>query len=141
MDHVVLLRVSKDATEKQKAQMVDAIKSLCEIEGVETVTAGQSFTSARAGGYNYALRVRMKDKKYLKTYATDPKHVYVRDTFIAPILDKSSERSSAILAVDYETEEVSLNGAASSVGIGSVAAAFLFGALLGISVSKFSSRL
>jgi hypothetical protein len=106
VDHIVLLKLKSDVTEKQIQSLKDGASSLVEIDGVESVTIGSMFVEDwmqdRRGdpSINYGIRVRLASKECLKMYQTHPDHVKVIKEKIAPLLD------APVLAYDWVSPEV-----------------------------------
>ena len=105
VDHIVLLKLKSDVTEKQIQSLKDGAASLVKIDGVESVTVGSMFVDDwmqdRRGdqSINYGIRVRLASKECLKVYQSHPDHVKVIKENIAPLLD------APVLAYDWVSPE------------------------------------
>ena len=105
VDHIVLLKLKSDVTERQIQSLKDGAASLVKIDGVESVTVGSMFVEDwmqdRRGdqSINYGIRVRLASKECLKVYQSHPDHVKVIKENIAPLLD------APVLAYDWVSPE------------------------------------
>lgn len=95
VEHLVLFKLSPEATEEQKQQAIDGLKSLREkIPGILHLSAGRNF-SDRSQGYEIGLTVQFVDRAALDVYIPHPAHRECVDRFITPI-------KTDVIVVDYE---------------------------------------
>ena len=79
--HMVMLKVKDEATTQQKDDMIAQLLNLKNtVPGVLDVKAGESFTTARNKGFNYAISVTLESKAALSAYGPHPNHQTVRTT-------------------------------------------------------------
>ena len=89
----MLLKLKEGIQADEKQALYDAIMSLQKIAAVESVTAGENFSS-RSKGYDFGFQVVTSD---LDAYLNDPFHVQVRDKSIVPLT-----QADGVLSCDYE---------------------------------------
>ena len=94
LEHIVLFKFQKDASQEKVDAVMHQLRELPKsIDAIVQLSCGPNF-SDRSQGFDYALRVQLRDKEGLETYRTHPAHVSVLENTIKPILEN-------ILAVDY----------------------------------------
>ena len=103
--HIVLLKFREDVEDAKVQEFISGIKQLEELDSVLSANAGKQEDMyegyvSRNQGYTHALVTHHKDGEALKSYAQDPKHIAVKDNYIAPNLDKNKDLP--ILAVDFK---------------------------------------
>ncbi len=95
VEHVVLFKLTPDASPEQKQRMVAELKALKNrIDGIVDLTVGTNF-SDRSQGYEIGLVVRFQDRAALDAYIPHPAHRGCVDQFISPIKED-------VIVVDYE---------------------------------------
>ena len=95
VEHVVLFKLTPDATPEQRDRMIAELKTLKDqIPGIVDLSVGVNF-STRNQGYDVGLVVRFADRAALKVYLPHPAHRGCVDQFINPI-------KADALVVDYE---------------------------------------
>jgi hypothetical protein len=95
VEHVVLFKLTPDATGEQKQRAIAELKSLKEkIPGIVDLSVGLNF-SERNQGFELGLVVRFTDRAALEGYLPHPAHRGCVDQFIAPI-------KADVIVVDYE---------------------------------------
>lgn len=74
VEHIVLIKFSKETTEAQKAELIRRTLELKDvIPGIVDLQQGRNF-SDRNKGYEVGLTVRFEDKTALENYGPHPKH-------------------------------------------------------------------
>jgi len=97
VEHLVLFKLTPEATEGQKDQMIEGLRSLQEkIPGILHLSVGRNF-SDRSQGFEIGLAVRFVDRQALDVYIPHPAHRECVDRFITPI-------KTDVIVVDYEIE-------------------------------------
>ncbi len=95
VDHLVLFKLTPDATDEQRADALAALRGLKDkIPGILDLTAGVNFSS-RSQGFELGVFVRFTDRAALENYLPHPAHRGAVDTFVAPI-------KADVIVVDYE---------------------------------------
>jgi len=95
IEHVVLFKVTANATEEQKQRMVAELSGLKEkIPGIVDLSVGRNF-SDRNQGFEIGLVVRFRDREALEVYLPHPAHRGCVETYINPIRED-------VIVVDYE---------------------------------------
>lgn len=98
MDHIVLFKVSAEATRAQAERMLKEVLALKNvIPGIMSASAGINF-SERSKGYTHGLVMRFRDRAALDAYLPHPAHQAVIKEFIQPI---TTDR----LVVDFDDLE------------------------------------
>lgn len=100
IEHVVLLKVKDEATDEQRAAMVDALNRVAEQVGPHIVqlTAGTNF-SGRSKGYTNCLVVRVLSEEDLEAYNKHPFHREVVRKHVLPIAE-------GLLSADFRIDPV-----------------------------------
>ena len=84
--HVVLGKVTDDATTEQKNEMFENLRSLpAKIPEVLSLTVGEDLGLSQ-GNHGFALNVEFNNADDYQVYATHPDHVAVITNNIKPIL-------------------------------------------------------
>jgi hypothetical protein len=97
VEHVVLFKVSAEATEEQRARMVAELGRLRDkIPGIVDLTVGRNF-SARNQGYDVGLVARFQDREALEVYLPHPAHRGCVEQFVRPIME-------SVIVLDYDIE-------------------------------------
>ncbi len=74
VEHIVLIKFSKETTEAQKDELIRRTLELKDvIPGIVDLQQGRNF-SDRNKGYEVGLTVRFEDKAALENYGPHPKH-------------------------------------------------------------------
>jgi hypothetical protein len=95
VEHVVLFKLTPEATEEQKARMIAELGALKEkIPGIVDLSVGRNY-SDRSQGFEIGLVVRFVDRAALEVYGPHPAHQGCVQQFIAPI-------KQDVMVVDYE---------------------------------------
>eukprot|EP00842_Homolaphlyctis_polyrhiza_P002123 jgi/Hompol1/2911/HPOL_003063-RA len=95
--HIVLFKVRKDVEPAAVTALSHKLHGLKAIEGVQSISFGETFTTERNQGFTHALVVDMQDKETLDRYSKDAGHVEVVKTSILPIIE-----AGGLLAMDFE---------------------------------------
>ena len=95
VEHVVLFKLTPEATEEQKEQMISELTTLNDkIPGIVDLSVGRNY-SDRNQGFEIGLVVRFVDRAALEVYGPHPAHQGCVQQFIAPI-------KQDVIVVDYE---------------------------------------
>eukprot|EP00128_Syssomonas_multiformis_P005076 Colp12_sorted_trinity150504_noHs@21818 len=99
LEHIVFIRVKKEATPEQTQKMIDALNALKgKIPELLDISAGRADASLsgndRTDGFTHALRSKVLNKEDLKAYNDHPEHQKVLVECIRPIAEK-------VIAIDY----------------------------------------
>ena len=87
IEHLVFFKLKSACSNKDKQQLVDALKSLKnKIPEILEMSCGENF-SKRGKGYDLGLRVLFYDEKDLEVYQTHPQHLAVIEGKIKPNID------------------------------------------------------
>ena len=76
IQHMVWLKRNADTTETVVDGLLNDVKKLSSLPGVQSIVAGKNFTE-RAQGYSHGIIVSLGDKNALSHYAEHPDHVVV----------------------------------------------------------------
>ena len=116
IEHLVLLKLKPNLDPSDLASLRTAVQQLGnhpDIPGIICVSCGETFclnaegedslepSDNRSNGYNFSLRVTLKDKNCLKIYAANSYHLLIKADIIAPLLDKT-QPGPLVIATDYE---------------------------------------
>ena len=94
LEHLVLFKFKQDASTAQINEAISQLQQLpSKIDDIVELSCGKNF-SDRSQGFEYGLRVLLKDKDALERYQKHQSHVSVVENKVKPILE-------SILAVDY----------------------------------------
>jgi len=97
VEHVVLFKVTAEATEEQQERLIVELGALKEkIPGIVDLSVGRNF-SDRNQGFEVGLVVRFVDRAALDAYGPHPAHQACVQQFVAPI-------KQDVIVVDYEIE-------------------------------------
>jgi len=97
VEHVVLFKVTPEATEEQKERLIAELGALKDkIPGIVDLSVGRNF-SDRNQGFEIGLVVRFVDRAALEAYGPHPAHQGCVQQFVAPI-------KQDVIVVDYEIE-------------------------------------
>jgi hypothetical protein len=95
VEHVVLFKVTPEATEEQKERLIAELGALKDkIPGIVDLSVGRNF-SDRNQGFEVGLVVRFVDRAALEAYGPHPAHQGCVQQFVAPI-------KQDVIVVDYE---------------------------------------
>lgn len=97
IEHIVLFKLTPEATEADRRSIVSTAGELKSIEGVLNVTCGENF-SDRNQGYEIGLVVRFRDRESLERYLPHPAHRGWVDRYVTPF-------KADVIVVDYEISE------------------------------------
>ena len=87
--HLVIAWLKQPGDTAAQQKLIDATKSLAEIPGVISVTAGRTFASDRAvvdDSFDVALTIVVKDRAALDVYQNHPIHNRVRNDVLKPLV-------------------------------------------------------
>lgn len=97
VEHVVLFKVTPEATEEQKERLIAELGALKgKIPGIVDLSVGRNF-SDRNQGFEVGLVVRFVDRAALEAYGPHPAHQGCVQQFVAPI-------KQDVIVVDYDIE-------------------------------------
>jgi len=87
--HVVVAWLKQPGNTEAQQALIDGTKSLRDIPGVITVSAGRTFASERAvvdDSFDIALTIVLKDQAALATYQNHPIHNKVKNEILKPLV-------------------------------------------------------
>ena len=94
LEHLVLFKFKQEASAPQIDEAISQLQQLpSKIDDIIELSCGKNF-SDRSQGFEYGLRVLLKDNEALERYQKHESHVNVVENNVKPILE-------SILAVDY----------------------------------------
>ena len=105
LQHLVLLKLRDDVSAEDFGALKKNLMGMVgKIDGVLWVDVGKQEVmypsyNDRSAGYNHMLIVTLRDRKALEAYDSHPEHVRVKNEYIIPLLNKSTEKP--ILALDW----------------------------------------
>ncbi len=98
VEHIVLFRLTPQATAEQKRALKAGLMALKEkIGGIVEASVGDNF-SERSQGYHLGFVVRFTDRAALEAYGPHPEHQKVVRELVEPIREQ-------VLVLDYEHEQ------------------------------------
>ena len=87
--HVVVAWLKQPGDTEAQQALIDGTKSLRDIPGVITVSAGRTFASERAvvdDSFDVALTIVLKDQAALASYQNHPIHNKVKSEILKPLV-------------------------------------------------------
>lgn len=95
LQHVVCVKLKASVTEAQIAYLKQRTLELKNaIPVIEEITAGKNLTQ-RSKGFDFAIVVRLKDRKSLETYRNHESHLKLLKEVAGPLVEE-------ILVLDFE---------------------------------------